>query len=318
MIDGNVSKDTLKPQLRIIGQKLYNDLETQSQPAEKTDNENGNADEEPIQQRVSDTDPDARLGKKYGKSTLGYKDHRVVDDKCGIITATVTTPANVHDTTVLQEAVETHQQNTDIKADTVVADRAYGTAENYRYFKENAVTPCVPHQKHNGGKQTEFALDAFKYDAQNDCYICPAQQQLHRYDHDKPYVNNSYRYRADRRVCQQCQFFEKCVSSKTNGRQIVRNLDAQYIEWADQSLSKSQRRRLMARRKVKAEGSFADAANNHGFKRARWRGIVKMRIQNLMIAAIQNLRKLMRHINRYAEKTASTALKTCLSELQVI
>jgi len=51
----------------------------------------------------------------------------------------------------------------------------------------------------------------------------------------------------------------------------------------------------MSRRKYKAEGSFADGANNYGFKRARWRGLDKMEIQNLMIAAIQNLGKLLRY-----------------------
>jgi hypothetical protein len=40
------------------------------------------------------------------------------------------------------------------------------------------------------------------------------------------------------------------------------------------------------------ERSFADAANRHGFKRARWRGLVKQSIQDLLIATIQNLRKL--------------------------
>ncbi|NLX23795.1 MAG: hypothetical protein GXY55_19250 [Phycisphaerae bacterium] len=52
----------------------------------------------------------------------------------------------------------------------------------------------------------------------------------------------------------------------------------------------------MARRKTKAEGSFADAANHHGFKRARWRGLEGAGIQNLLIAAIQNLRKLVRAV----------------------
>jgi hypothetical protein len=41
------------------------------------------------------------------------------------------------------------------------------------------------------------------------------------------------------------------------------------------------------------EGSFADAANNHGFKRARWRGLWRQQIQDWLIAAIQNLRILM-------------------------
>jgi len=48
------------------------------------------------------------------------------------------------------------------------------------------------------------------------------------------------------------------------------------------------------------EGSFADAANNHGFKRSRWRGLVKQQIQGLLIAAIQNIRILLRHGSRWA------------------
>ena len=103
--------------------------------------------------------------------------------------------------------------------------------------------------------------------------------------------------KADHKTCRQCQYFEMCVTSKQSGRQIQRNLNQEYIDWADNCLTKHKRKQLMARRKHKAEGSFADAANNHGFKRSRFRGIGKVQIQNLMIAAIQNLRKLMRHIS---------------------
>ena len=43
------------------------------------------------------------------------------------------------------------------------------------------------------------------------------------------------------------------------------------------------------------EGSFADAANNHHFKRARWRRLWRQQIQDYLIAAIQNLRILLAH-----------------------
>ena len=43
------------------------------------------------------------------------------------------------------------------------------------------------------------------------------------------------------------------------------------------------------------ERSYADAANNHGFKRSRWRGLQRMTIQNLLIAAVQNIRILIKH-----------------------
>jgi hypothetical protein len=46
------------------------------------------------------------------------------------------------------------------------------------------------------------------------------------------------------------------------------------------------------------EGSFADAANNHHFKRARWRGLAQQQIQDLLIAAIQNVRILLQHTRR--------------------
>ena len=83
-------------------------------------------------------------------------------------------------------------------------------------------------------------------------------------------------------------------------RRIARDLSVsrttvrKYRQWADECLTADERKRLMARRRAKAEGSFADAANNHGFKRARWRVLPMVEIQNLMIAAIQNLRKLVK------------------------
>jgi len=45
------------------------------------------------------------------------------------------------------------------------------------------------------------------------------------------------------------------------------------------------------------EGSFADATNNHHFKRARWRRLWRQQIQDYLIAAIQNVRVLLAHQN---------------------
>ena len=131
----------------------------------------------------------------------------------------------------------------------------------------------------------------FNYDKKQDCYICPAGQKLQFYSNNP----KGKRYLCERQICEKCELFTDCVSSKQMGRMIERNLNIEYVEWADSCLSKHERKRLMNRRKYKAEGSFADGANNYGFKRARWRGMAKMKIQNLMIAAIQNLGKLLRY-----------------------
>ncbi|MBT3277743.1 MAG: hypothetical protein HN370_00005 [Phycisphaerales bacterium] len=60
----------------------------------------------------------------------------------------------------------------------------------------------------------------------------------------------------------------------------------------------------MNRRKSTVEGSFGDAATHHGFKRARWRRRWRMKIQNLMIAALQNLRKLLKYGRRTPKRVA--------------
>jgi hypothetical protein len=48
------------------------------------------------------------------------------------------------------------------------------------------------------------------------------------------------------------------------------------------------------RRRHLMEGSFADAANCHHFKRARWRRLWRQQIQNHLIAACPNIRILLR------------------------
>lgn len=289
MIDANASKDKLQVQLNLISDEFYQELED---------------DDQQLAKRFTPVDKDARLGSKYNKTTLGYKDHRTVDDKCGIITSTTTTAANVNDEKVFIEAVEKHQDNTNIKTEIAVADKAYGIGENYEYLYENNITPCISHKKYKGKQGADFTSDKFTYDNATDTYICPAGYHLSRIQTRK---NNEVIYRIERLTCEQCPNFTECVTGAKLGRQIQRGKYHEYYEWADNCLSKYQRKRLMARRKAKAEGSFADAANNHGIKRARWRGQEKVEIQNLMIAATQNLRKLIRYISRKPAQTGLAA-----------
>jgi hypothetical protein len=57
------------------------------------------------------------------------------------------------------------------------------------------------------------------------------------------------------------------------------------------------------------ECSFADVANCHGFKHARWRGLWRQAIQDLLIATVQNLRKLLRHLSQTDPELASYLLQ---------
>lgn len=299
LIQANASKDKLQPELKLLTQQVCQKLEdeqTQSN-AEETPLDDDCDNLPDLNRRVSPVDPDARLAKKYGQTTLGYKDHRTVDDKCGIITSTTTTAANINDQKLLIEAIESHESNTGTEVETSVADKAYGTIENYKYLCDKGTKACIPHQK-RAHKKDKLPHEAFRYDANENCYVCPAGEKLPVVR----YVSNSkaHEYRCRRKICQACRFFSDCVTSKKYGRSISRHEDSEYIEWADSCLSSKNRCRLLSRRRAKVEGSFADATNNHSFKRCRWRGRTMAAIQNLMISAVQNLRKLLRYCHRKA------------------
>src|SRR5438067_5466748 len=70
------------------------------------------------------------------------------------------------------------------------------------------------------------------------------------------------------------------------------------------------------RRRHLMEASFADATNNHHFKRARWRRLWRQQIQDYLIAAIQNVRILLAHQNPKPSAAAAVALPASIRRLQ--
>jgi IS5 family transposase len=319
IIRANAGKSTLHPALRLAAGQLYERLEEEAAKDEPSARDNRPPEatvapaaaplggepkaqppvveptappEEPAPGTlVSSTDPDARLTRKYGQTILGYKDHRVVDDRSGVITATVTTDAATADSHVIDEALDQHEQNTGVAPRTAVADRGYGTAQVYQSMAQRDITPCIPHQNHKGGRGVGiYEAKDFRYDAGRDAYQCPQAQWLPR---TCTTADGSGRYQAAKGVCAACPCRSQCTQAK-QGRRLTRNVGQEWIDWADGCYSREHRRRLLRRRMYRSEGSFADAANHHGYKRARWRGLIGMTIQNLLIAAAQNLRKLLR------------------------
>ena len=315
ILRANADKGKIHPAFRVAAGALYERLEQQAgqepEPEEPVEDDRqeppaaaGDGGQPPVGTLVSPTDPDARLTRKYGQTVLGYKDHRMVDDQSGVITSTVTTDAATAESHVLGEVLDQHERNIGSVPQTVVADKGYGTAGVYESMAQREITPCIPHQNHKGGKGVGiYEARHFTYDADGDAYLCPNGQWLRRYATTQ---DGSGRYRAAKSVCAACPVRSLCTKAK-DGRRLTRHAGQEWIDWADGCHSREHRRRLCKRRMYRAEGSFADAANNHGYKRARWRGLVGMTIQNLLVATAQNLRKLMRAKRRKPGMAASVA-----------
>ncbi len=86
-----------------------------------------------------------------------------------------------------------------------------------------------------------------------------------------------------------------CTRSRS-GRTIHRHRDQELLDRARKIANSKAAKEDLKRQQHLIERSFADASNCHGFKRARWRGLWKQSIQDLLIATIQNLRKLVRYL----------------------
>jgi transposase len=241
---------------------------------------------------ISTTDPDAGLVRKGGQgSHPAYHHHRVVDDARGVITAVETTSGSIAENKKLMEVVAQHEQNTGCAPRTAVADHKYGTAENFVACHQKGIVTHLGDAKAKAGQVAGiFPESAFIHDDRGDRFVCPAGQTLLR----RRFVKRQHvwEYGAAKGVCASCALRAQCTRSKT-GRTVTRHEHAQILETCRAQAHSSAAKRDRQRRQYLIEGSFADAANNHGFKRARWRRLWRQQIQDYLIAAIQNIRILL-------------------------
>jgi transposase len=261
---------------------------------------------------VSTTDPDAAIVRK---GSLGprarYKHHRVVDDRYGVVTAVETTAGDVEENARLVDLVDQHQRNTLCPVETVVADTQYGTVENFRACQERGIVSHMADlslsQASKPKCQGIFGLEQFAYDPATDSYRCPAGQTLTRRKHKKQRA--AYEYACAAATCRDCPMRSQCTrAQKGAARTIKRHYDQEAIDQAKEQSHSRAAKRDRRRRKWRMEGSFGDAATHHGFKRARWRRLWRQRIQDLLIATVQNLRTLIRHARAPRTEACSEGL----------
>jgi transposase len=261
---------------------------------------------------LSKTDPDAAIVRKGKNDTprTRYKTHRAVDDAHGVITATETTSGDVEENAKLMDLVDQHERNTQTVVDTVVADKQYGTADNFRACHERGIRSHMGDlrapQLKKGRRNGIFGYEDFIYSADTDTFTCPAGETLTRRKYKK--MRKAYEYACAASVCRACSLRSKCTKAKNTARTVKRHYNQEAVD-AGRALSHSQKaKRDRVRRKWLMEGSFADSANNHGFKRARWRRLWRQQIQDYLIAAVQNARILISHAD-YRPPSAAQELQ---------
>lgn len=244
---------------------------------------------------VSRTDPDAAVVRKASQPPRPrYQHHRAVDDAHGVITAVRTTPGDVAENHQVLTLIDQHQVQTGQTVETVVGDHKYGTIDNFVACQQRGI---VTHLGDARAKQRHvrsegiFPESAFVYDPVSNTYRCPAGQTMKpRRLHGRKLT---WEYGLGVGVCAACPLRAQCTRAK-HGRTLHRHEHQAELDRARAQSHSAAGRRDRRRRQHLVEGSFADAANNHGFKRARWRRLWRVQIQDWLIAGIQNIKLLLK------------------------
>jgi len=151
----------------------------------------------------------------------------------------------------------------------------------------------------SGRQKGIFPKEAFTYNPENDTFTCPAGKSLTRQNYNKK--RHHYEYKAASKICAHCEIRKQCTRSK-DGRSLKRHIRQDEL---DIMLSYAQNRK--AKRDIKtrqhlSERSFA-RSKRYGFKRARWRRLWRMEIQDFLIAALQNILILANHSHANMSKS---------------
>jgi len=112
--------------------------------------------------------------------------------------------------------------------------------------------------------------------------------------HHRAYTKQYFQYRADPAVCQACPVRSECTKSAV-GRTVHRSFFQAELDRAASYRGTDAYKKAMNKRKVWPEALFGEGKQWHGVDKFRLRRLQKVNIEGLMIAAGQNIKRLLSH-----------------------
>jgi transposase len=241
--------------------------------------------------RASATDPDASpLRPGEGRARLGYHDHYVVDGgKARIILTTLVTPAEVQDNQPAIDLLWHARFRWKLRPRQVTGDSKYGATANVVAIEDQRIRAYVPLSE-AGRRPGLFADTDFAYDAAADAYRCPGGETLRFLSRCE--ATRRRVYEAPAAACRACALKPQCTTSQ-RGRRVGRGFAEDYLDRVRAYHATEPYAKAMRKRKVWVEPLFAEAKDWHGLRRFRLRGLPKVNGEALLIAAGQNLKRLL-------------------------
>jgi len=239
---------------------------------------------------LSPTDPAAAWNTKEGRGKFGYFNNYLVDTEHAVIVDVEATPARLaQEISASKAMLKRVEQTHGLRPERLAADKAYGTGPFLGWLAERNITPHIPVLDRQYQSDGLLPREAFILDTANNCYICPQGKLLkHR---TARLENRIHIYRATASDCKSCPIREQCT------RGMKRTLSVPFDESARQAaaaLKNTQAFEHSRRLRRKVEMLFAHMKQHLRFSRLKLRGLGGATEEFLLVATVQNLRRLVR------------------------
>lgn len=237
-------------------------------------------------------DPDARFTRK---GYAGYKVHRMIDHKYGVILNDLATPGNVQDHVVIPDILRDFRLNFKIIHKYLVEDKGYRDQETLSYADKLGYDIYIPVDRNVNTDKGKFGPEKFKYDREKNIMICPMNKELTLMQYRKDRKRMMFKARTS--DCNNCSVKHKCTKSKNGRTTLILENDILLREIAGKR-GTPKYKTLMTKRRIFSEGSFGEAKTLHGMETAKLRGLENMNIQCLLTSIVQNIKKLVKYTKK--------------------
>ena len=248
---------------------------------------------------LSPTDPAAAWNVKEGRGKFGYFNNYLIDTEHAVIVDVEATPARLSQEIVATKAMlERVSKRHALTPGKLAADKAYGTGPFLGWLSQRGIVPHIPVLDRQHQTDGLLPREVFTFDPDKNHYTCPQSKILK--SRKASADSQVQRYYAKESDCRSCPIRQQCTRGRF--RCLSVSVD-EGIRQQTKALQTTEPFQQSRRLRKKVEMLFAHMKQQFRFTRLRLRGLSGASEECLLMATVQNLRRLAR-LRRHSMQTA--------------
>lgn len=240
----------------------------------------------------SATDPDARRG-KHGEYYDGYVSDVLIDADSELFTAINVYAAGGSESASALELLQQEQSAHGNQIEKLSIDGAGYDGPVLRELESeegpNVEVFVPPKTQSNGGK---FTTEKFELSDDGSHMACPAGKASQYKQRDNRRRATAYRFNTE--TCHSCPLKNRCIDPKQKHGRTVHRSDYEPEYEKVRERSQTEQYAAVKREHPKVERRLGELINRHGGRRARYRGLPRVFVQQILCALTANVKRMIR------------------------